>query len=116
MQINPAFRFRPRLQKLDQFQNILRGRAAVIHEKIAVFLRNPRTADFCALQSEFVNQPTRRNRRRILEQAAGAWRGRLRLPALPAEFVHALPDLRRPARPAPQRAFYLSVSLNDTVT
>src|SRR5471032_325101 len=61
---------------------------------------NHRAAHARAFQSQFVQQPARRDRAGIFEDATRARRRRLRSPALLAERLHALLDFRARQSPA----------------
>src|SRR2546423_2898502 len=84
----------------DQLKHLIRGRAAIVHDKVPVNFRDACLPHTRVLQPQFIHQFARRNGRWILENAACALGRRLRCPALFLRFVEPPLDLvgrsRRP--------------------
>src|SRR6185436_16897722 len=94
LQLDRSRGTRPLLDQLNQFQDIPRGRLAVVDNKIPVLLRHHRAADACSFEAQFLNQFAGGNKRWILEHATSARRRWLRRPPLLAERIHARFNLR----------------------
>src|SRR5260221_10803080 len=63
---------------VDQREHVVRGRAAVVDDKVAVNLRHLRAADARAFEPELIDEFSRRAHLRIFENAARARFARLR--------------------------------------
>ncbi len=92
-QFDPAFGLRRSLDPIDQFEHLGRGRAAIVHDKIAVHFRNARFSDGGIFQAQFIDQFPGRTFVRVFENAAGTLCNRLSGPPFFLGFMETRLDL-----------------------
>src|ERR671934_184099 len=86
-QLNTAVRERSTSDLRNQFEHLRRGRAAIVHNEVAMDLRHPSISDAGVLQTEFLDQFSGGCAVGIFENTAGAFRDGLSCAPLLLRFL-----------------------------